>query len=127
MLLQPPAAVPLVHRLHGPPHRVLTGYLGHSQQLWIDTVGPNRVDVGVSPMTGQHRQQQGSQYVPFLGRVRTAVAQRAILHEFIEQPAGLQELDEEYHQPQAAHQGFRHPLYMNLAREGIETGIRLWR
>src|ERR1019366_7805108 len=50
MLLQPPSAVPLVHGLHGPPHRVLARHLGHSQQLRIHAVGPDRVDVGVPPM-----------------------------------------------------------------------------
>src|ERR1035438_1110402 len=50
MLLQPPSAVPLVHGLHGPPHRVLARHLGHSQQLRIHAVGPDRVDVGVPPI-----------------------------------------------------------------------------
>src|SRR5580658_2196193 len=95
------------------------------KQFRMDTVGTDRVDVRVPPMTGQHRQQQGSQYVPLLGCVRTGVAQGTILDKTLEQATGLEELDEEYHQPQTAHRGFRHPLYMDLARESVETGIRL--
>src|ERR1039458_5838276 len=105
----------LVHGLHAPPHRILTRHSGHSQQPRIDVVGPDRVDVGVPPMTGEHREHQSSQYIPLLGRVPTGVVQRAILYPFVEQATGLEELDEERHQAQAAHRGFWRPLHMHLA------------
>jgi hypothetical protein len=48
--------------------------------------------------------------------------QRTILYPFVEQASGLEELDEEWHQAQAAHRGFWRPLHINLAREGVQAG-----
>ena len=73
-------------------------------------------------MTSEHRSHQSSQYIPLLGRVPTGVVQTTILHPFVEQPTGLEEFDEEWHQTQAAHRGFWRPLHMNLAREGVQAG-----
>ena len=73
-------------------------------------------------MTGEHRQHQGPQYIPLLGRVPTGVVQRTILDPFVEQAAGLEELDEERHQAQAAHGGFWRPLHMDLARKRVQAG-----
>ena len=48
--------------------------------------------------------------------------QRTIRYPFVEQTTGLEKLDEERHQPQAAHRGFWRPLHLNLAREGVQAG-----
>ena len=48
--------------------------------------------------------------------------QRTILYPLVEQPADLEELDEERHQAQAAHRCFRRKLHMNFAREGVQAG-----
>src|SRR5450756_245719 len=122
MPFHPLSAGGLVHGLHRSPHRILARHPGHSQQLRIDAVAPDRVDVGVPPMTGEHRQQQSSQYIPLLRRVPTGVVQRAILYPFVEPATDLQKLDEEWHQAQATHRGVWHELHMNLAREGVQAG-----
>jgi len=98
MTFQPLSAGRLIHGLHAPPHRILARHPGHSQQFRIDAVGPDGVDVGVPPMTGEHRKHQRSQYIPLLGRVPTGVVQRTILYPSVEQATGLEELDEEWHQ-----------------------------
>src|SRR6266436_9821938 len=81
--------------------------------------------MGISPMSRQHRQQNGSQHVPLFRRVPTAVVQRAILYPPVEQAAGLQKFDEEYHQTQTANAGLRRPLYMDFAGKRIHAGYAL--
>src|SRR5271157_5044781 len=43
----------------------------------------------------------------------------SILYPLVEQTTGLQELDEEGHQPQATHRGLWRPFHMHLARKGV--------
>src|SRR6266700_2762992 len=88
---------------------------------------PSVIELVIMLISRDHRDQQSSQHIPFLRCVRTGVVQRTILHPLVEQAAGLQKLDEEWHQTQAAHRGFRRPLHMYLAREGVQAGNGLGR
>ena len=113
----------LLHRRHRTPHRVLARHLRHSQQLGIDSITPyscaHSANAPPAPIT------ESCQYIPLLRCVRALVLERAVLHPGVEPSTGLQKLDEEGHQPQAAHGCFWCPLHLDLAAKRIHVGDRL--
>ena len=124
MLLQPCRAFLRVHALQGTPHRILARCFLHAQQSGVYSIAPNRTDVRIAPMSRQHRQQDRSQHIPLLRRVRARKVQRAFLHPGVKQTTGFQKLNEKCHLPQTAHRSSRHPFHLDLAPERVQAQAR---
>ena len=94
MRLQPLHARGLVDLRQRPPQRIFADDFAHAEQRRVDRIAAQRRDVGIAPVPGQHRQQQGAEHVAFARRVRAGEQQRAIRHPAVEQAALLQVLNE---------------------------------
>ena len=95
MRLQPLHARGLIDLRQRPPQRIFADHFAHAEQRRIDRIAAQCRDVCITPVPGQHRQQQGAQHVAFARRVRAGEQQRAIRHPAVKQAALLQILNEE--------------------------------
>ena len=78
-------------------------------------------------MPGQNRQQQRPQNVAFGRRVRAQQRQRTVRHPGIEQPAELEELDEERQLPERRRRRRRVPFDVHPAAKAIGTQTNRFR
>ena len=92
---QPYRAFLLVDRLEGTADGILADDLAHAEQLRKDSVAAQRGDMGVALVTGEHGEHRRPHNVGLLGCVGTAVAQRQLGDQGVEQSARLEEIDEE--------------------------------
>ena len=120
MTPQPNRAFRLANRLEGAPDGVLADDLFHSQKLRQHGVAAQRRDMRVAPVAGEHREHRRAQNVAPLRRVRAHVAQRAIGHERLKQPARLEEVDEERQLTKRRHRRFTVPFNANRTKETVE-------
>jgi hypothetical protein len=117
---QPDGPFRLVDCLEGPPDRVLADDLLHPQELRQHAVAAQRGDVRVTPVAGEHGQHRRAQNVPVARRIRAHVAQRTVRDERVEQPARLQEVDEERQLPQRRHRRLVVPLDPDRTEIAVE-------
>ena len=109
---------------------VFAAHLVHAQAGRVDPVGPQRGNMAVALVTGQHRQHDGAQQIGVGGRVVAAKLERARLHPVMESSGRGQELAEENHPPQRRDRGCRIPLDVVAAPVGVhgqrrvEHGVR---
>ena len=120
MTSQPVRARFFLDRRERPPNRVLADDLAHVEKLGQHAVAPQRRDMRVALVPGQHRQHRRPQHVALLGRVRTGVTQRAIRHQRLEQPRGLQKIDEERQLPERRKRRFMIKLDPNRTGETVD-------
>ena len=95
VVLQPGQALHFVDLLQVAAYRLLADHLVHAEQRRVYRIAPERGDVGVAPMTGQHRQQHGAEQVTLARCVWAAQPERAVRHPGLEQAGLLEIVDEE--------------------------------
>src|SRR3954465_10078385 len=62
--------------------------------------------MGVTFMSGQHREKEGAENVFLRGRIRTGIEQRALAHPRLPKTIGLEEVDEITHRSKGGHGRF---------------------
>jgi hypothetical protein len=80
-----------------------------------------RRDMRVALGAGQHRQHRRAQDIPLLGGVGAAIPQRTVRHERVEQPSGLQKIDEKRKLPEQRHRRFVVPLDPHRSMEAVDV------
>ena len=120
MTAQPSRAFRLVDRLEGPPDRVLADNLLHPQEFRQHRVAAQRRDMRVALVAGEHGQHRRAENVPLPGRVRAQIAQRTVGDQRVEQPARLEEVDEERNLAKRRHRRFMVPFDPDRTKETVE-------
>ena len=120
MPAQPRRAFHLLDRLEGPADRILADDLAHAEQLRKNSVAAQRGDMGVALVTGEHGEHRRPHNVALLGRVGTAVAQRTVGDQGVEQSARLEEMDEERQLPMRRQRRLVIPFHTDRAKETVK-------
>ena len=74
----------------------------------------------VTPVPGEHGEHRRAQNVALCGRVRTAAAERTVGDQRVEQPARLEEINEERQLPKRRHRRFVVPFNPDRTKEAVE-------
>src|SRR3982750_2626400 len=75
--------------------------------------------MGVTFMSGQHREKEGAENVFLRGRIRTGIEQRALAHPRLPKTIGLEEVDEITHRSKGGHSRFCIPANEDFPVECI--------
>ena len=120
MPAQPRRAFLLLDRLEGPADRILADDLAHAEQLRKNSVAAQRGDMGVALVTGEHGEHRRPHNVALLRRVGTAVAQRTVGDQGVEQSARLEEINEERQLPKRRQRRLVVPFDPDRTKETVK-------
>ena len=121
MLAQPCRAFLLVDRLESAPYRILADDLFHAEQLGQDGVAAQRRDMGVTLVASEHGEHRRAENVALLRGVGTAVAQRTVDDEGVEQPGRFEEMDEERELAERRHRRLMVPFDTDRPKEAVDV------